>query len=323
MPNSRKSAWTRSPLNLLRGGLIGTAEVVPGVSGGTVALVTGVYETLIGSADHLLSGLRLLIAAPFRGGDLAGARAHLRQVEWRAIVPILAGMAAAVLVAARLLEPVLHDSPRASRALFAGMILASLVVPLRAIGDRLAGRDWLLLAVAAAATALATGVPPATVRDPMLLLVACAAAFAICALVLPGVSGSFLLLTAGLYAPTIAAVNDRNLGYLAAFAVGALVGLALFVKVLRWLLAHRRRGTLVVMTGLMLGSLRALWPWQDVNRTLQAPGGDVAPIAGLALVGVTAVLALVALEHKLHGRAAPPVADTERAGAGPPAGRPG
>jgi putative membrane protein len=98
-----------------------------------------------------------------------------------------------------------------------------------------------------------------------------AAAVAVCALVLPGVSGSFLLLAIGFYAPTITAVNDLDLGYLSVFVLGAIVGLALFSSALRWLLVNLRSITLVVMTGLMLGSLRALWPWQDNVGQLGSP----------------------------------------------------
>jgi len=94
--------------------------------------------------------------------------------------------------------------------------------------------------------------------DPSLIVVFFSASIAICALVLPGVSGSFLLLTVGMYDPTIAAVNDRNFAYLAVFALGAILGLAIFVSLLKWLLENRARVTLVIITGLMLGSLRAL-----------------------------------------------------------------
>ena len=123
--------------------------------------------------------------------------------------------------------------------------------------------EYLLGLTAAAFSFALVSLPRQEVADPALALVFLAAAVAVCALVLPGVSGSFLLLAIGFYAPTIAAVNDLDLGYLGVFVLGAIVGLALFSTALRWLLVNRRRVTLVVMTGLMVGSLRALWPWQD------------------------------------------------------------
>lgn len=281
--------------------MIGAAETIPGVSGGTIALVTGVYETLIGSADHLLRALRYAVAALFGRGDVQRAKRQLRHVSWPTVVPVLVGMAVALVVAAQVMASLLGRYPEGSRAVFAGMILASAVVPLRMVWP-LSGRGILLIIAAVVVSALLTGLPPSTISDPRLILVGCAAAFAVCALVLPGVSGSFLLLTLGLYGPTIGAVNDRDLAYLAIFAVGALIGLALFVKALQWLLDHRRLATLAVMTGLMIGSLRALWPWQDDGRVLQAPGGDVLPIVGLFLAGGVAVLALVLVEARRESR---------------------
>ena len=125
------------------------------------------------------------------------------------------------------------------------------------------------------------------------------AAFAVCALVLPGISGSYLLLALGMYAPTLAAVNDRDFGYLGTFVLGAILGLASFVSLLQWLLKHKLKMTMVVMTGLMVGSLRALWPWQSDS------GGLLAPESGFGLelmmfgVGSAIVFTLVVLERRM------------------------
>ena len=292
---------TRRPLtlalNATRGALIGAAEVVPGVSGGTVALVVGVYERLIASASHLLSALRLLLRDVPRGHGTVGGRAELRRVDWGTVVPVLVAMLLALLTLARVIEPLLEEQPERARALFLGLVLASIVVPARMV-HRWGGREVLLAVVAAVAAVLLTGLPPGTNDDPSMLLVYCSAALAICALVLPGVSGSFLLLSIGVYEPTLSAVNDRDLGYVAVFAAGALTGLALFVKVLQWLLTHRRAATLAVMTGLMVGSLRALWPWQDEERTLLGPGGDVGPVLGFVALGLAVVGALLVVEAR-------------------------
>lgn len=289
-------------MHLVRGALIGTAETIPGVSGGTIALVTGVYETLISSADHLLRAVRLMIAAIFGRGGVSRAKDELRHVTWPVIIPVLIGMGVAVFVAAGFMETLLHEHPVSSRAVFAGLILASVVVPLRMIGQKLGATDVALIAAVIVAAAVLTGLPPGNVSDPPLILVAIAAAFAVCVLVLPGVSGSFLLLTLGLYAPTLSAVNDANIAYLAVFALGALVGLGLFVKVLRWLLEHHRQRTLAVMAGLMLGSLRALWPWQEADRTLLAPSGNVLAIVGLFLAGMAVVGLLIIAEDRMNAR---------------------
>jgi len=295
-------ATVRMVADVARGALIGAAEVVPGVSGGTIALIVGVYGHLIDGAGHLARGVALLVADGLRGRGRARAVTHFRSVRWGVVLPIGLGMLAAVLLGAKLLAPLLEEHPVGTRAVFAGLIAASLAVPIRMIGSRWRAREIGLALLAAAITFALTGLPPAGEIDPPLVLVAVAAAFAVCALVLPGVSGSFLLLTVGMYAPTLAAVNDRNLGYLGAFIVGAALGLGVFVSGLQWLLANHYRVTLVIMTGLMLGSLRALWPWQGSSNELLAPSGDVILVGALFLGGAALVTALIVIEHRLVAR---------------------
>lgn len=301
--HERPEGWLTRLGLLARGALIGLAEIVPGVSGGTIALIVGVYETLIRSAGHLVRagvhGARALLG---REGARHEAAHHARQVRWGAVLPIGIGMLAAVVAGAAVLEPVLEDHPVESRAVFAGLILASLVVPARMVGRRWRTSEIVVGLLAAAAAFVLTGLPPAAERDPSLPLVALAAAFAVCALVLPGISGSFLLLTVGLYEATLGAVNDRDLVYLGVFVLGAILGLSVFVAGLQWLLEHRHRITLVVMTGLMAGSLRALWPWQDDDRTLLAPSGDVGVVALLVAAGAAVVVALLVVEARHERR---------------------
>ena len=244
--------------NLLRGFLIGIAEVIPGVSGGTIALIVGIYERIIGSAANAVEAFALLLR-----GKLQEAKVAARQIDWLLVLPVLVGMFAAIFAAAAAIEPLLESQPENMRGLFAGLILVSLLVPYRMVGASWRVTDYLVGLTAAAISFLLVSLPRQEVTDPALALVFMAAAVAVCALVLPGVSGSFLLLAIGFYAPTIAAVNDLDFGYLSVFVLGAIVGLALFSTALRWLLVNHRRVTLVVMTGLMVGSLRALWPWQD------------------------------------------------------------
>ena len=277
---------------------MGAAEVVPGVSGGTVALVLGVYGRLIDGAGHVVTALRLSLI-----GRRERAREELRQVHWPTVVPVVAGMAVAVLVAARFLEPVVDGHPTGARAVFFGLVLASIVVPARMVGSW-APRHVAATVLAAGAAFLLTGLPPGGGADPPLLLVVPAAAVAVCALVLPGVSGSFLLLTLGLYAPTLAAVNDRDLAYLGAFALGAAVGLGLFVRGLQAALRRHHASTLALMTGLMAGSLRALWPWQDEDRTLLAPDDGVVLVVALALGAGLVVAAGLAGQAYVERRAA-------------------
>jgi len=158
------------------------------------------------------------------------------------------------------------------------------------VGARWRIADVGVAGLAAVVSFVLVGLPQATVVHPGPWIIAPAAAVAVCALVLPGVSGSFLLLAMGMYEPTLRAVNERDVAYLGVFILGAIVGLASFVLLLQWLLTHRRRITLVVMTGLMAGSLRALWPWQSAERDLLPPQGDqLALVGGLFFTGAVVV----------------------------------
>lgn len=289
--------------HVLRGIVIGSVEVVPGVSGGTVALVVGVYERLIAAASHLVSAARASTdLARGRGADRS--RAELARVDWPLVVAVLAGMALAVLVAARLLPPLIEAHPVATSALFLGMVAASVAVPVLELGGVRGAREWGLVVVGAVGTALLTGLPPGDLTDPPLWLVAPAAALAVCALVLPGLSGSFLLLALGLYEPTLRAVDERDLAYVGTFLLGAVLGLALFVKGLQWLLLHHRRTVLALMTGILVGALRALWPWQTPDRGLLAPDPGWPAMVGVALVGVALVGALVVVQVRAQPSAA-------------------
>lgn len=246
-------------VNLFRGALIGVTEIIPGVSGGTIALLIGVYETLIDSAGHLVCGVVRAAVDTVRGRGLNRAREHFSQVKWGLVLPIGIGMLVALVIAARLLAPLIEAHPIPSRALFAGLIAVSLIVPARMLGARWQLRDYAIAVPAAVLSFVLTGLPSANDADPSPIAIFVSAAVAVCALVLPGVSGSFVLVTTGMYEPTLRALNSLDLGYIALFAVGAVTGLALFVQVLLWLLSKHRRVTLALMTGLMAGSLRALW----------------------------------------------------------------
>jgi putative membrane protein len=285
--------------HVVRGALIGCAEAIPGVSGGTVALVTGVYEAVITSAGHVVSGVKALVT------DRPRARAEFAAVRWDVVLPLLLGMAPALVIALRFLGPAIGDHPVHMRALFFGMVAASLLVPIGMLGGRWRLREVAAAVLAAAAAFLVTGAPQ-LVGEPRAVVVFLAAAVAVCALVLPGVSGAFLLLTFGLYEPTSEAVRNWDLGYLAIFALGMVVGLSLFVKGLQWLLEHHRRVTVAAMTGLIIGALRALWPWQGDQRELLAPDSYVGPAIALAASGAVVVIAIIWIERRARRDAHPP-----------------
>lgn len=290
----------RNPLgNLLRGALIGVVETVPGVSGGTVALVTGIYDELIEVGHRITAAARRLVTGPDR---LAGAREQLRGVNWLLVLPLLVGMATAVLTIAGPVAGLVEDHPETMRALFLGLVAGSVLVPVRLSGGAWRGAELGLFALGAVGGLLLTSLP-STSLEPSPWVVAPAAAIAVCALVLPGVSGSFLLLSVGLYQPTLEAVDQRDLGYIAWFGLWALVGLVVIVKLMRILLTRHHRGTMVVLAGVMIGALRSLWPWQDASGALQRPGADWPLMLLLALVGVAAVQLLVLVESRLAARA--------------------
>ena len=291
-PDALERATTRPAGNYLRGVVMGSADLVPGVSGGTMALVTGIYERLVASVRGF-TGLPMRLAR----GDAAAIR---RDVEWLLLLPVLAGMGTAIVVGSGFIPDLLDTYPERMYALFLGMIVATLPLPWGMIEQR-GGRSVLLAAAGAIVAFVLAGLPSGNVDDPSLLMAFGAAAIAICAMVLPGVSGSYLLLVLGMYEVTLDRVHERELAYVGVFALGALVGLGVFSRILGWLLEHHHGTTMAVLVGLMVGSTRALWPWQEGDeRTLLAPSGstgDLLLVGLMFVVGLVVVTALVRLER--------------------------
>jgi putative membrane protein len=286
----------KSSLNFLRGVLIGIAEVIPGVSGGTLALITGIYSRLLNNIDLLFKSLRNITNPKILARNLIA-------LEWKFLIPVFIGMAIALITTASFMEGLLESNPIELRAVFAGLVAAGIYIPykmsVKVNGDNWGLRDYLLALIGALAAFFLTGLPQGEVSNPGPILIFFSAAIAICALVLPGISGSFLLLTIGMYSATIGALNDRDLQYLLIFALGALLGLASFVSFLKFLLSQRARPTLVLLAGLMLGSLRALWPWQGEDRELVSPYSSELTALLLFLAGALIVAFLVKVEERL------------------------
>jgi putative membrane protein len=298
------STMPRALLHLLHGLLMGSADAVPGVSGGTMALIVGIYGRLLASIGH---GFRAILSAV--RFDRESLTRHLRGVEWGLVVPLGVGIATAIVIAASFVPDLLEERPVESRAVFLGLVAASLTVPWTQIRERT--RRSVVIAVLAALPAFVlSGLPPGAVVEPGVLAVFFGAAFAVCAMILPGVSGSFLLLVVGMYEPTLRAVDDRDVAYLGVFALGMVIGLGTFSLLLGRLLARRHDATMAALVGLMAGSLRALWPWQDESRTLLAPDDPVVPVL-LAIAGAVFVAAIqVFAWRRVRNQPAPhPVAD--------------
>lgn len=283
-----------------RGALIGAAEALPGISGGTVALIVGVFERLIAAAGHLSSAVRMLLTDLPGGKGTQRASAEVRQADWAMLIPLMIGMVAGLLLSARLLAPLVNDHQQYAYALFFGLVLASLWIPYTGSGQRWTPANYAVALLFAVAAFLLTSLSVGGTADNK-LVVFVSGAIAICALVMPGLSGSFLLLALGMYEPTIDAVNDRDLGYIAVFGLGAVTGLVVIVKVLRWLLEHRHHITLVVLTGVMTGSLRALWPWQgedEHDRSLYAPEGGIPLTVAMTIIGFATVAMILVAAHR-------------------------
>jgi len=292
-----------TPIHVLRGFLMGAADVVPGVSGGTVALVLGIYERLVASIKAGSSALGRMIR-----GDWPGMRRWLRQVDWGFLVPLLGGILLAVLSLARILESLLHDYPEEMAGAFAGLIAGSVVIAWRLV------RRWHPLALAAAAgmaiaifygLGLREGTSDESVTqlaDPALWAFFLAGAVAICAMILPGVSGSFLLVVLGMYGPVLEAVNERSIATLAVMAAGMILGLAFFSQLLSWALTHHHDTVVAGLIGLMAGSLRVLWPWPDGldSTVLGRPDENMAGVVGLGVLGLAVVVLLGRLGSRVE-----------------------
>ena len=303
-PGPRRTSWRSAPFAAVRGGLIGAAEAVPGISGGTVALVVGLYDQLIDAAGQFVHALRTLVSDLIARRGTAEARRALAAIDWPLLVPVLGAMAAVLLLSLRTVAPLLEDHPVPVRALFFGMIAVSIAVPLRMMPQRFRVFDGVLFVIGAVAGFFLTGLPQSELSDPPLWLVFLGAAVAINALVLPGVSGSFMLLAMGLYVHIEHALEELDLAFIGTFALGAAVGLGSFVKVLQWLLHRRRQVTMAVLAGLMTGSLRALWPWQSEDGALQGPSGPLLGLVLLTLLGAGVVLTALIWEAKQQKKTA-------------------
>jgi putative membrane protein len=263
---------SRSPKDyaylVFTGVAMGAADVVPGVSGGTMAFIMGVYQELIdGIKAFDLGVVKLLLRFELR--------AAAERVPWRFLVALGSGIGVAILALAGVITWLLAHQPTFLFAFFFGLVLASIL----AIGVHI---RWSPGAVAtlAAGTALAYWivglVPVETPHDPLTLFLS--AMVAISAMILPGISGSFILLILGQYAHVLNAVKTLDVVTLLPFAVGMVVGITGFARILSWLLHHHHQLTITLLVGFMVGSLRKVWPFKETLETGLDRHGDVVPI---------------------------------------------
>lgn len=255
-----EEAWSpREALILFaKGFCMGASDVVPGVSGGTMALILGIYEKLIFSIKTIdMTFLRLLFQ-----GHLKNA---LQRIPLGFLIPLGLGILTAIFTMARGLSWMLEHHPVPIWSFFFGLVLASAIVVSRRIQNWSIGTTLSLLISAIGAYVLVGLVPVNTPENlPFILL---CGAIAICAMILPGISGSFILVLLGKYHFILNAVGRFDVIVLAVFTTGTITGILLFVRLLNWLLKNFYQVTMSALTGLMIGSLRKIWPWKTPIET--------------------------------------------------------
>lgn len=248
---------------------MGAADVVPGVSGGTIAFITGIYEELLDSIKSIdLKALKTLTKE--------GVKAFWKQINGTFLVALVLGIGISVVSLAKLLSYTMDTYPVLLWAFFFGLIVASAIF----VGKQLKSWDLSRVAVLVAGGAAAWFLTSLTqVRTPdELWFIGLAGMIAICAMILPGISGSFILLMLGKYEFIINAIKDVNIPVLATFGVGCIVGLLSFSRVLSWAFKKFHDHTLALLTGFMIGSLNKVWPWKNTLENYADRHGDLQPL---------------------------------------------
>ncbi len=240
----------------VKGFFMGAANVVPGVSGGTIALITGIYSRIIQALNAVLSWDTW--KELFHGN----LKEFWKKIDGWFLLALGVGMVLSVFTLAKLLEYCLAAYPVATWAFFFGLILASAFFMLKALKGW-KGADVLFLLAGIALGLLVCTLTPSQTPDNMFFIFLCGA-IAICTMILPGISGSFILVVMGKYDYMMGAVSNLDWPVLAVFALGCLAGILAFAKLLHWLLARWERQTMLVLTGFVLGSLVKVWPWANV-----------------------------------------------------------
>ncbi|MBM6551339.1 DUF368 domain-containing protein [Marinomonas ostreistagni] len=250
----------------LSGVLMGAADIVPGVSGGTIAFIVGIYDRLIAALSGVnKDSIMMLFKGQFK--------ALWQHFDGTFLVILLAGIATSIFSIASLMTELMHTYPVWLWSFFFGLILASAVVLILAIPKFHARHLGMLVIGVLIGASLSMLVP--TQVGINWLMVFCAGMIAICAMILPGISGSFILLMLGMYGYVIGAIKDLNLAVIVIFAMGALLGLLSFSKLLHWLLQHAKQVTLALLTGIMLGALTKVWPWKEALSVIEVRGKTI------------------------------------------------
>lgn len=249
---------------VLKGIGMGAADVVPGVSGGTIALIVGIYEELVNSIKSVnLHALKLLFTFKFTD--------FWRQINGSFLLSVVSGILISIYSLAKLVTFLLENHPVMIWAFFFGLVLSSIYYVVKNVSEWNVMNVFMFLVGTAVAYYITIVTPTSTTND--LWFIFLSGAIAICAMILPGISGSFILLLLGKYEYMMSAVKNLDIFLLVVFAAGALVGIVLFSRLLSYLLANFYNITISLLSGFMLGSLNKVWPWK--LPLSYAPDGSV------------------------------------------------
>ncbi len=278
----------------VKGVCMGAADVVPGVSGGTIAFISGIYEELIYSIKCIdRKALRLLFTGSFR--------AFWKSINGNFLFSLLCGILFSIVALVKAITYLLDHEPVLLWSFFFGLVLASSVTVCRTIEQRSWDR-WVAFAIGTIAAYLITAATPAETPNGLWFIFLCGA-IAICAMILPGISGSFILLLMGKYSYIMETVKNiisgvdpgANLLIVATFAVGALIGIVSFSNLLVWLLSRWHDLTIALLGGFMFGSLNKIWPWKEVVETYVNSHGEIKPLVEVNIAPNAQVLPAVLL----------------------------
>lgn len=243
---------------LLKGMAMGIAELVPGVSGGTIAFVAGIYEEFITSINNVnLSTFKTL--------KEDGFKAFWSALNGNFLLALFGGMLISIVSFSRLLKWLLEFHPIAIWSFFFGLVLASVIFVGKEI-KKWTALSMILLIISAIIAYFITTLPPSANADSLPYLFM-SGAIAICAMILPGISGSFILVLLGSYKTVVDALDERDFKVVLTVALGCLFGLLSFARILKWLFTNHKNITLAVLTGFIAGSLNKIWPWKKILET--------------------------------------------------------
>lgn len=261
----------------LKGMAMGIAEIIPGVSGGTIAFITGIYERFIGALQSFdLSLLKTL--------KTEGVKGAWNKVDGNFLLALVGGMFVSILLFIKIITHLIDTQPLLLWAFFFGLIVASAFYVGKEIPRWSAGNIIALL-IGTAIAYYITIASPANGNEA-LWFIYISGMIAICAMLLPGISGSFILLLMGMYGIVLGGVKNLDIPIIIVFALGCITGILSFSKVLNWAFQHHKYLTLSLLTGFLIGSLNRVWPWQQVlSRSTNSKGEEVVEFTKSVLPG--------------------------------------